>query len=316
MKKKIIDGSGKVLFEPADYNVLRITDDELQKTYLEVGISGTDVDVARQILGGDWRIPTSAEMQELETNCTWTFDSTRGGYVVSGNGNSIFLKSTIGSSYGNYMTANSEPSNRKTYYSLYFHSAGKSNLFKTRFQETAVRPVSATQGVDLGLSVKWASANIGANGFVSETEIGMMVAFGELTSKTTYTWDNYMCKEIECGTSADPLMGYYEELEETDHYLNTRGLNIVRKQINDKIDEVEKGMPQPTPIADADETVQHVLGQEVQDNQVVVQPRSINELSDGSRVADLEEWQRSLGIFSIQRGTEEGSWIINVLDAE
>lgn len=313
MKKKIIDGSGKVLFDPADYNVLRITDDELQKTYIDKGISGTKYDAARQILGGDWRIPTSAEMDELINNCTFTRDNDNKTTTITGpNGNSIILNRSD-ATY-KFINASQLTTKKEGYHVVkgMYISEYRDITVQNNIRITVIAwyiPVSNTKGVDLGLSVRWANGFLGSNGI---TDLGQPFHWGEIVpyNKTLVT------TQEQCGTSADPLMGYYEELEETDHYLNTRGLNIVRKQINDKIDEVEKGMPQPTPIADADETVHHVLGQEVQDNQVVVQPRSINELSDGSRVADLEEWQRSLGIFSIQRGTEEGSWIINVLDAE
>ena len=61
-------------------------------------------DAARQIWGGDWRMPTEAEYSELINNCTWTWNSNYNssgiaGYVVSGNGNSIFLPAA-GDRYG------------------------------------------------------------------------------------------------------------------------------------------------------------------------------------------------------------------------
>ena len=49
--------------------------------------------------------------------------------------------------------------------------------------------------VDLGLSVKWATMNIGAN---SPEEYGDYFAWGETTPKDTYTWENYKwCKGSE-----------------------------------------------------------------------------------------------------------------------
>ena len=49
-------------------------------------------DAASVILGGKWRIPTFAEMKELNNKCKWAWDNTRKGYTVTGpNGNSIFL---------------------------------------------------------------------------------------------------------------------------------------------------------------------------------------------------------------------------------
>ena len=59
------------------------------KTTLEAGD-----DVASVKWGGNWRMPTTEEQQELINNCTWTWTTLNGvnGYRVTGpNGNSIFL---------------------------------------------------------------------------------------------------------------------------------------------------------------------------------------------------------------------------------
>ncbi len=51
-------------------------------------------DVANVILGGDWRMPTKEEQDELRTKCTWTWTTQNGanGYIVTGpSGKSIFL---------------------------------------------------------------------------------------------------------------------------------------------------------------------------------------------------------------------------------
>lgn len=44
------------------------------------------------------------------------------------------------------------------------------------------------QAIDLGLSVKWSDRNWGA---YSPTDIGERCAWAELTSKNSYTWENY-----------------------------------------------------------------------------------------------------------------------------
>ncbi len=62
-----------------------------------IDISGTDYDVAHVKWGGDWRMPTSEETEELSDKCSWKFTSVNGVYgaVVTGpNGNSIFLPAT------------------------------------------------------------------------------------------------------------------------------------------------------------------------------------------------------------------------------
>lgn len=51
-------------------------------------------DVARANWGGTWRMPTSTEIEELNSKCSWTKTTQNGvnGYLVTGpNGNSIFL---------------------------------------------------------------------------------------------------------------------------------------------------------------------------------------------------------------------------------
>ncbi|MBR6876276.1 MAG: leucine-rich repeat protein [Bacteroidales bacterium] len=59
------------------------------KTVLEA-----DDDVAHELLGGNWRMPTDAEWTELRTKCSWTWTTQNGvkGYkFIASNGNSIFL---------------------------------------------------------------------------------------------------------------------------------------------------------------------------------------------------------------------------------
>lgn len=62
-------------------------------------ISGTELDIATTQLGGDWRLPTKAEAQELLDSCEWIYTRHHGteGYIVIGpNGNSIFLPNKDG----------------------------------------------------------------------------------------------------------------------------------------------------------------------------------------------------------------------------
>lgn len=65
-------------------------------------------DVAHVRWGGEWRMPTKAEVEELIENCVWTW-TTYGGHhgniVIGGNGNAIFIPAAgyrDGSSYHNY----------------------------------------------------------------------------------------------------------------------------------------------------------------------------------------------------------------------
>ena len=111
-------------------------------------------DTARANWGGSWRMPTKAEMEELEDKCTWTWTSQSGvkGYKVTGpNGNSIFLPAAgycIGSSryyvgeYGIYRSSTPNESNTYYAYRLSFGSGGHGVGWDDRYYGRTVRPVS------------------------------------------------------------------------------------------------------------------------------------------------------------------------------
>lgn len=66
--------------------------DPLTDDYVDLGqsICGTEYDVATNLWGNGWRLPSKAELEELLNKCTWT--ATNDGWNVTGpNGNSIFL---------------------------------------------------------------------------------------------------------------------------------------------------------------------------------------------------------------------------------
>ncbi len=73
-------------------------------------------------------------------------------------------------------------------------------------------PVPTVDLVDLGLSVKWATCNLGAT---SPTDAGWYLAWGETAPKATYLWENYlsdlgstMTQRQDAGTVKDPLKAY------------------------------------------------------------------------------------------------------------
>ena len=75
----------------------------------------------------------------------------------------------------------------------------------------AEEPLSG-EYVDLGLSVKWATCNLGAT---SSTAAGWYLAWGETSPKTNYTWATYlsdlggtMTRWQDAGTEKDPLKEY------------------------------------------------------------------------------------------------------------
>ena len=71
----------------------------------------------------------------------------------------------------------------------------QTNISKQHTEKTNRKSSSVHNGykyVDLGLSVKWATENIGAN---KPEEYGDYFAWGEIKSKNSYTWTNYKwCK--------------------------------------------------------------------------------------------------------------------------
>ena len=174
-------------------------------------ISGnSNYDVARAKWGGNWRMPTMEELEELNSKCTWQWTTQKGinGYKVTGpNGNSIFLPAAgcrDGSSLdgverdGFYWSSTPDDSN---YYDclLIFSSSYHNVDMIPCYSGLSVRPVLGNQNesnkingheyVDLGLpsALKWATCNVGAN---SPEEYGGYYAWGEIETKGEYSESN------------------------------------------------------------------------------------------------------------------------------
>ena len=116
-------------------------------------------DAARQNWGGNWRMPTIAEQDELlnTANCTWTWKSNYNstgvaGYIVTSkkNGNTIFLPAAgvrDGSSldhvgfFGNYWSSSLYESGSSNAYYLYFGSNNVGGNYGSRYYGQSVRPV-------------------------------------------------------------------------------------------------------------------------------------------------------------------------------
>lgn len=68
--------------------------DEITKYTGKADVLQKSDDAANVLLGDGWRIPTTAELEELIKKCKWTLETIGGhsGYTITGpNGNSIFL---------------------------------------------------------------------------------------------------------------------------------------------------------------------------------------------------------------------------------
>ena len=162
-------------------------------------------DVAYMVLGSEWRMPTQTEVQELQEYCTWTLGEYKGcaGYLIEGsNGNCIFLP-FAGAIYDNERHYESEgyywtATLRETLSGIfnYFNTNSKYyNLGYQRYYGMTVRPIydpqptePVAEAVDLGLSVKWASFNVGAT---KPEEYGGYYAWGETEEKEDYSWATY-----------------------------------------------------------------------------------------------------------------------------
>ena len=163
-------------------------------------------DAAQQLLGDSWRMPTVDEIKELYENCTWE-DVVENGVVVGFRGTARNSQSIYFPCNGQFdesglqhkYTAKIWTSQCDNYYAylLDICSSGASTISNHRHDGLCLRAVKKKpeemrpkyEYVDLGLSVKWATFNVGAS---SEKEIGYRFAWGEVEhDKDHYDWDNY-----------------------------------------------------------------------------------------------------------------------------
>ncbi len=112
-------------------------------------IKGTDMDVAHVKWGGDWRMPTKEEFNELIEKCEW--ERTGSGYEVTGpNGNSIYLPAAgycrggtlyYAGSYCFYWSSSTCSGSLQDAYGLTFYGDYLGADYSYRFVGFAVRPV-------------------------------------------------------------------------------------------------------------------------------------------------------------------------------
>ncbi len=118
-------------------------------------------DAATVNWGGDWRMPTIEEQQELLDECDWSWDSTKKGYIVTGkNGNAIFLpaagyrdKYLLNSGSRGYYWSSSLYALRFPRYvsCLYFSSDDPVKDINFRCSGLSVRPVQSKKGTTTGV---------------------------------------------------------------------------------------------------------------------------------------------------------------------
>lgn len=115
------------------------------------GVLAPKYDAAHVQWGGDWRMPTSDEINALINDCTWTWDATNKGYTVEGkNGKSIFLPASgyrddsylcDAGSYGYYWSSSLYSSSPYYAYGLSFNSSNHYRYSYRRYYGFTVRPV-------------------------------------------------------------------------------------------------------------------------------------------------------------------------------
>ena len=188
------------------------------KNFTGMEILRPEDDVAHTKLGGKWRMPTMEEFRELfdDNNCSVSFINRNGVYgclitskKIGFIGKSIFIpasgyydgmtkkdankvcvlwsSSRDAEGYAKCLAACSGFGYNSFYwcYGLPIRAVQDDNTQNEIVKKSAVAPEGA---VDLGLSVYWASCNVGAT---SPESIGNYYAWGETTTKSGYYWANY-----------------------------------------------------------------------------------------------------------------------------
>ena len=175
------------------------SNDDYENLDIGENISGTEYDVANVKWGDGWRMPTLEEFKELCTGCSWewtSFNNVYGQKVTGPNGNSIFLPAA-GIEGGYYWSA-SLFQGFSSYAHYFCFSSGVDGAYYEVFSRSnccSIRPVRnkkvedepsapVVEKVDLGLSVKWASCNVGAE---SPEDYGDYFAWSETTTKSSYS---------------------------------------------------------------------------------------------------------------------------------
>ena len=206
---------------PADYGGYYCWDDPQGKgisNFVKLeNISGTEYDIAHVQWGDLWRMPSEIEWQELQTECTWTYEENyensgvNGMKVTGNNGNFIFLP--LGGNmqpngddwlywllgkYGYYWSSTSTSSYspiRFRFMTEYFNFAEANSLLRmsiravhglTKDEKPGDDPTeNGLKAVDLGLGVMWANMNIGSN---SEEDYGKYFFWGDRdTTRTDFS---------------------------------------------------------------------------------------------------------------------------------
>lgn len=154
-------------------------------------------DAAHELLGGEWRIPSWAEMNELLNECTWewtTLDGVSGQKVTGPNGNSIFLPASgvrvdtylgVLGTLGTYWTSYLSTSSTLQAIYLSFNDSGPRIASLPREQGGSIRPVCGSPAVPVE-SVSLEKTILTLN--VGESVLMKAVLLPENASFSTISW--------------------------------------------------------------------------------------------------------------------------------
>lgn len=124
------------------------------QTWINIGneIAGTSYDAATVNLGGGWKMPTEAQMDELVKKCDWQWGEQNGikGCFVSGNGNTIFLPAAGHMSYNdNYFVGEELMYRTSTYYGMGYSGYPLAYTLLCRNGEKKCTTQSVTDGYSI-----------------------------------------------------------------------------------------------------------------------------------------------------------------------
>lgn len=205
-------------------------------------ISQSEYDIAHKLWGGNWRMPNLEEARELVEKCKWEWMTVGGvnGYKITGpNGKFIFMPSVgyientekkENNKLGSYWTSTRKIKDGTEAFILTFikDPSIKNNWVIGTYPRSAGLPIRPVTGygihdnddflntvsgnknghdyVDLGLSVKWATSNIGAN---NPEDYGEYYSRGESRNKPKryFTEGDYSLENVNMTKEVGELSG-------------------------------------------------------------------------------------------------------------
>ena len=205
----------------SENNLIKYCTDSIYGIVDNKAVLDLEDDAAHVNWGGNWRMPTKAEQDELRTKCTWTWTQKNSinGYDVKGpNGNSIFLPASgyrFGSSlyyvdsYGYGWSSSLYSSYSSSAYNLSFNSDSVVWIYYDRYSGLSVRPVISpasniitytateklpeiTDTVGEGLHVNAFNVTITSHEFSNGT--GILTFDGEVTTIGSHAF--YNCSSL------------------------------------------------------------------------------------------------------------------------